>query len=74
MNQVNGIKFTELNQNKMERNKIESAIYDVKLHITEKERVVLILQTELKSLRTHLEVLERIEKDDKIPHELNKSE
>ena len=58
----------------MERNKIESAIYDVKLHITEKERVLLIIQTELKSLRTHLEVLESIEKDDKIPHELIKSE
>ena len=59
---------------KTEKNKIESAIYDVKLHITEKERVLLILQTELKSLRTQLEVLESIEKDEKIPHELNKSE
>lgn len=58
----------------MERNKIESAIYDVKLNITEKERVLLILQTELKSLRTHLELLEIIEKDDKIPHELNRSD
>jgi hypothetical protein len=58
----------------MERNKIESAIYDVKLHITEKERVLLILQTELKSLRTHLDVLESIEKDDKIPHQTFKSE
>ena len=58
----------------MTKNKIESAIYDVKIHITEKERILLILQTELKSLRTHLEVLESIEKDDKIPHELNKSE
>ena len=59
---------------KTEKNKIESAIYDVKLHITEKERVLLILQTELKSLRAQLEVLESIEKDEKIPHELNKSE
>lgn len=58
---------------KTEKNKIESAIYDVKLHITEKERVLLILQTELKSLRAQLEVLESIEKDEKIPHELNKS-
>ena len=41
----------------MTRNKIESAIYDVKLHITEKERVLLITQTELKSLRTHLDVI-----------------
>lgn len=58
----------------MERNKIESAIYDVKLHITEKERVLLILQTELKSLRTHLDVLESIEKDDKIPHKTKQQE
>lgn len=57
----------------MKRNKIESAIYDVKLHITEKERVLLIIQTELKSLRTHLEVLESIEKDEKIPHQTFKS-
>ena len=57
----------------MERNKIESAIYDVKLHITEKERVLLIIQTELKSLRTYLDVLESIEMDDKIPHETFKS-
>lgn len=56
----------------MERNKIESAIYDLKLYITENERVLLTLQTELKSLRTQLEVLESIEKDDKIPHEQNK--
>ena len=58
----------------MERNKIESAIYDVKLHITEKERVLLIIQTELKSLRTHLDVLESVEKNDKIPHQTFKSE
>lgn len=58
----------------MTRNKIELAIYDVKLHITEKERVLLIIQTELKSLRTHLDVLESIEKDEKIPHEVYKSE
>ncbi|CAB4134593.1 hypothetical protein UFOVP280_16 [uncultured Caudovirales phage] len=58
----------------MERNKIESAIYDVKLHITEKERVLLITQTELKSLRTHLDVLESIEKDDKIPHKTKQQE
>ncbi len=62
-----------LNQNKMERNKIESAIYDVTLHITEKERVLLIIQTELKSLRTHLDLLESIEKDEKIPHQTFKS-
>ena len=58
----------------MTRNKIESAIYDVKLHITEKERVLLITQTELKSLRTHLDVLESIEKDDKIPHKTKQQE
>lgn len=57
----------------MERNKIESAIYDVKLHITEKERVLLIIQTELKSLRTHLELLESIEKNEKIPYQTFKS-
>ena len=58
----------------MNRNKIESVIYDVKLHITEKERVLLVIQTELKTMRTHLDVLESIEKDDKIPHENPKSE
>lgn len=58
----------------MTRNKIESAIYDVELHIKEKERVLLIVQTELKSLLIHLNVLESISKDEKIPHELNKSE
>ena len=57
----------------MERNKIESAIYDVKLHITEKERVLLIIQTELKSLRTQLDVLESIQKDEKIPYQTFKS-
>lgn len=55
-------------------NKIERAIYDVNLHITEKERNLLVLQTELKSLRTHLDLLESIEKDSKIPHETVKSE
>jgi hypothetical protein len=58
----------------MKRNKIESVIYDVELNIKEKERVLLITQTELKSLLMYLNVLESIQKDEKIPHEVVKSE
>ena len=49
-------------------NKIEKAIYDVKLHIREKERQLLICQTELKSLKEQLDTLEVIQKDKSIPH------
>jgi hypothetical protein len=51
-------------------NKIERAIYDVKLHIAEKERQLLIAQTELKSLKAQLDTLETIQHDKKIPHEI----
>ena len=50
-------------------NKIEHAIYDVKLHIKDKERQLLICQTELKSLRDQLNTLEIIKDDEKIPYE-----
>jgi len=60
-------KFTRKNKNKT-MNKIEKAIYDVKLHIKEKERQLLICQTELKSLKDQLDTLEVIQNDESIPH------
>ena len=62
-----------LNQNKM-MNKIEKAIYDVKLHIKDKERQLLICQTELKSLKEQLDTLETIKDDNKIPHKAKNPE
>lgn len=54
-------------------NKIERAIYDVKLHIKEKERQLLICQTELKSYKEQLSTLEVIQENKSIPNEtLNK--
>jgi hypothetical protein len=53
-------------------NKIERAIYDVKLHIKEKERQLLICQTELKSLKSQLDTLESIQDDKSIPYETSK--
>ena len=50
-------------------NKIERAIYDVKLRIKDKERQLLICETELKSLKDQLNTLETIQDDKKIPHE-----
>lgn len=50
-------------------NKIERAIYDVKLHIKDKERTVLIVQTELQSLNNQLKTLEIIYDDHSIPNE-----
>jgi hypothetical protein len=55
-------------------NKIERAIYDVKLFIKEKERQLLICQTEIKSLRDQLNTLEDIQEDKSIPYETFKSE
>ena len=52
-------------------NKIERAIYDVKLHIKDKERQFLIAQTELNSLRDHLQTLEIIEANKLIPHQID---
>ena len=50
-------------------NKIEPAIYDVKLHIKERERQLLIVQTELQSLKDQLKTLEIIYDDHSIPNE-----
>lgn len=55
-------------------NKIERAIYDVKLFIKEKERQLLICQTEHKSLIEQLKTLEAIQDDKAIPYETFKSE
>ena len=55
-------------------NKIERAIYDVKLHIKDKERQLLICQTELKSLKDQLNTLEVIQDDKSIPNETFKTE
>jgi len=49
-------------------NKIERAIYDVKMYIREAERQLLIKTTELKSLKEQLNTLEVIESDKSIPH------
>ena len=49
-------------------NKIERAIYDVKLHIQDKERQVLIANSELKVLKQQLDTLEKINDDKSIPH------
>ena len=49
-------------------NKIERAIYDVKLHIADKERCILIANTELKVLKEQLDTLETIQDDKSIPH------
>lgn len=50
-------------------NKIERAIYDVKLHIKDKERQLLIVQTELKTLKEQLNTLEVIFDDNSIPNQ-----
>jgi hypothetical protein len=54
-------------------NKIESAIYDVKLHIADKERCILIANTELKVLKEQLDTLETIQDDKSIPNFHTKS-
>jgi len=51
-------------------NKIESAIYDLKLHIKDKERQFLIAQTELKTLKEQLNTLEVIYDDNSIPNQV----
>jgi hypothetical protein len=55
-------------------NKIERAIYDIKLHINDKERQLLICQTEIKSLREQLETLEVIQDNESIPNETIKNQ
>jgi hypothetical protein len=55
-------------------NKIERAIYDVKLHIADKQRQFQILRTQLATLEAELETLESIEKDGSIPYETKQQE
>ena len=55
-------------------NKIERAIYDVKLFIRAKEQEILICEAELKVYESHLRTLESIENDTSIPHESKKQE
>jgi len=50
-------------------NKIERAIYDVELHIEEKEREILIYKTELNILVQQLKTLKNIKEDDSIPND-----
>ncbi len=49
-------------------NKIERAIYDVNLHIKDKERQLLVLQVELKTLKEQRDTLEIIQADKSIPY------
>ena len=51
-------------------NKIERAIYDVKLRMSDKQIQYLILRTQIEELETELETLEAIEKYDLITHNL----
>jgi len=55
-------------------NKIERAIYDVKLFIQAKEQEILICKTELKVYQSYLRTLECIEIDTSIPHQTEKQE
>jgi hypothetical protein len=50
-------------------NKIERAIYDVKLHIADKQRQLEILRAQLITLEAELATLEGIQEDDSIPNE-----
>lgn len=50
-------------------NKIERAIYDVEIHIKNKEREILIANTEVKVLKAQLDMLEVIRDDKSIPFE-----
>jgi hypothetical protein len=55
-------------------NKIERAIYDVKLHIEDKQRQFEILKAQLITLEAVLKTLESIETDDSIPNETKQQE
>jgi hypothetical protein len=55
-------------------NKIEKAIYDVKLHIANKQSQFEILKAQLVTLEAVLKTMEAIEKDDSIPNETKKQE
>lgn len=50
-------------------NKIERAIYDLELQITDKQRKLLIAQTELTSLRESLQTLQIIRDNKSIPNQ-----
>jgi hypothetical protein len=50
-------------------NKIERAIYDIRLQIKDKERKLLVSETELKCLNNQLDTLLIIEEDKSIPYE-----
>lgn len=52
-------------------NKIERAIYDVELHIENKEREMLICKTELNTLVQQLKTLKNIQSDDSVPYYSN---
>jgi hypothetical protein len=54
-------------------NKIERAIYDVRLLIQDREHKLLVADTELKSLNQQLKTLLIIEEDESIPHETFKN-
>ena len=49
-------------------NKIERAIYDLELQITDKQRKLLMLTSELNSLKDSLETLQVIRDDKLIPN------
>jgi hypothetical protein len=55
-------------------NKIERAIYDVKLFIQAKQQEILICKAELKVYESYLRTLECIETDTSIPHQTFKQE
>lgn len=55
-------------------NKIERAIYDVKLFIKAKEQEILICKAELKVYESYLSTLECIESDASIPHQTKQQE
>lgn len=55
-------------------NKIERAIYDVKLHIANKQSQFEILKAQLVTLEGVLKTLESLEKDDSIPNETKQQE
>jgi len=55
-------------------NKIERAIYDVKLFIQAKQQEILICNAELNVYKSQLRTLECIESDTSIPHETKQQE
>jgi len=72
--QLNKHKMKTENLTTRTMNKIERAIYDVKLHIADKQRQFQILRTQIVTLESELETLESIEKDGSIPYETKQQE